>query len=283
MMVDITSKVEAFPSRYWQQGTVPHVERINAHALNEKCEVKPKACTYCFISCNRDTTVKSGRHKSLKLDGPEYETIGAFGGLNMVADIKEVAYLNDICDRLSIDTITARNVTAFAIEAYKRGKSDFALEYGDVDRIAELLQMIAYREGIGNILAEGVRYATIELELEDISTQVKGLEPSFDPRYLKGVGLGFAVSDRGACHLRATFYKQELAGLIPPEKIEGKASMLLEYVDRLTIYDTIILCKFFRDLFFWEELNTIVKGTMGLDYGEKDFRKISEKIAQTIR
>ena len=153
-----------------------------------------------------------------------------------------------------------------------------------MDRIAELLQMIAYREGIGNILAEGVRYAAIELELEDISIQVKGLEPpSFDPRYLKGVGLGFAVSDRGACHLRTTFYKPELAGLIPPEKIEGKASMLLEYEDRLTIYDTIILCKFFRGLFFWEELNTIVKGTMGLDYGEKDFRKISEKIAQTIR
>ena len=284
MMVDITSKVEAFPSRYWQQGTVPHVERINADALNEECEVKPKACTYCFISCTRETTVKSGRHKGLKLDGPEYETIGAFGGLNMVTDIKEVAYLNDICDRLGVDTMTAGNVTAFAIEAYKRGKSDFALDYGDVDRIAELLQMIAYREGIGNILAEGVRYAAKELGLEDISIQVKGLEvPSFDPRYLKGMGLGFAVSDRGACHLRTTFYKPELAGLIPPGKIEGKASMLLEYEDRLTIYDTLILCRFFRDLFLWDELSTIVKGTMGLDYGEKDFRKISENIALTIR
>jgi len=97
------------------------------------------------------------------------------------------------------------------------------------------------------------------------------------------MGLGFAVSDRGACHLRTTFYKPELAGLIPPDKIEGKAAMLLEYEDRLTIYDSLILCPFFRDLFFWDELSMIIKGTMGLDFGEKEFRKISKNIAMTIR
>lgn len=284
MMVDIISTVEAFPSRYWHQGTVPHIDKINADALNKECEVKSGACTYCFIACNRWTTVKSGRHKGMKLDGPEYETIGAFGGLNMVKDIREIAYLNDVCDRLGMDTITAGNVTAFAIEAYKKGKTDYAIDYGDVDRIAELLRMIAYREGLGNLLAEGVRFAAKELGFEEMSIQVKGLEPpSFDPRYLKGMGLGFAVSDRGACHLRTTFYKPELAGLIDPDKIEGKAAMLLEYEDRLTIYDSLILCRFFRDLYFWEELNRIVKGTFGYDLSERDFKSISRNIALTIR
>ncbi|MBN1223745.1 MAG: aldehyde ferredoxin oxidoreductase family protein [Candidatus Aminicenantes bacterium] len=284
MMVDLTSTVEAFPSEYWQRGTVPHIEKINADALNEACEVKAGACTFCFIACNRLTTIKSGRHKGMTLDGPEYETIGAFGGLNMVDDIREIAYLNDVCDRLGMDTITAGNVTAFAIAAYKRGKIDFAVDYGDADRIADLLHMIATREGIGDLLAEGVRFAAKELGLEDMAIHVKGLEPpAFDPRYLKGMGLGFAVSDRGACHLRTTFYKPELAGLIPPEKVEGKAAMLLEYEDRLTIYDTLILCRFFRDLFFWDELKQIVKGTLGLDLGEKDFKEISRNIALTIR
>lgn len=284
MMVDITSTAEAFPSRYWQEGTVPHIDKINADALNEECEVKAGACTYCFIACNRWTTVKSGRHKGLKLDGPEYETIGAFGGLNMVADIKEIAYLNDLCDRLGMDTITAGNVTAFAIEAHKKGKIDFAIDYGEVDRIAELLRMIAYREGIGDLLAEGVRLAAKELGFEEMSIQVKGLElPAFDPRRLKGMGLGFAISDRGACHLRTTFYKPELAGLIPPDQIEGKAAMLLEYEDRLTIYDTLILCRFFRDLFFWGELGQIIKGTLGYDLKENDLREISKNIALTIR
>ena len=284
MMVDIVSTVGAFPSRYWQEGTVPHIDKINASALNEECEVKAGACTYCFIACNRWTTVKNGRHKGLKLDGPEYETIGAFGGLNMVGDIKEIAYLNDICDRLGMDTITAGNVTAFAIAAHKKGKIDLAIDYGEVDRIAELLRMIAYRQGIGNLLAEGVRFAAKELGFEEMSIQVKGLElPAFDPRYLKGMGLGFAISDRGACHLRTTFYKPELSGLIPPNQIEGKAAMLLEYEDRLTIYDTLILCRFFRDLFFWDELGQIVKGTLGYDFRENDLREISKNIALTIR
>ncbi|MBW1803831.1 MAG: aldehyde ferredoxin oxidoreductase family protein [Deltaproteobacteria bacterium] len=284
MMVDIISTVEAFPSRYWHQGTVPHIDKINADALNKECEVKSGACTYCFIACNRWATIKSGRHKGMKLDGPEYETIGAFGGLNMVKDIREIAYLNDVCDRLGMDTITAGNVTAFAIEAYKKGKTDYAIDYGDVDRIAELLRMIAYREGIGDLLAEGVRFAAKELGFEEMSIQVKGLEPpSFDPRYLKGMGLGFAVSDRGACHLRTTFYKPELAGLIAPDKIEGKAAMLLEYEDRLTIYDSLILCRFFRDLYSWKELNRIVEGTLGYDLSERDFKSISRNIALTIR
>ncbi len=113
---------------------------------------------------------------------------------------------------------------------------------------------------------------------------MKGLElPAFDPRYLKGMGLGFAVSDRGACHLRTTFYKPELAGLIDPETIQGKAAMLLEYEDRLAIYDTLILCRFYRDLFYWEELRQIVKGTTGLDYKESDFKSISAQVAMTIR
>jgi len=284
MMVDITSTVEAFPSQYWQKGTVPHIEKINADALNEVCDVKSGACTFCFIACNRLTTIKSGRHKGLKIDGPEYETIGAFGGLNMVDDIREIAYLNDVCDRLGLDTITAGNVTAFAIAASRAGKIDFAIDFGQVDRIADLLRMIAYRDGIGDLLAEGVRFAAKEIGFEDRAIHVKGLEPpSFDPRYLKGMGLGFAVSDRGACHLRTTFYKPELAGFIPPEKVEGKAAMLLEYEDRLTIYDTLILCRFFRDLFFWDELGEIVKGTTGLNFGEKEFRKIARDIAMTIR
>ncbi|MCK4817944.1 aldehyde ferredoxin oxidoreductase C-terminal domain-containing protein, partial [bacterium] len=164
------------------------------------------------------------------------------------------------------------------------GKIDFEIDYGDVDKIAELIRMIAFREGIGDLLAEGVRSAAKELDLEDISIQVKGLEPpAFDPRYLKGMGLGFAVSDRGACHMRTTFYKPELAGLIAPEKIEGKAAMLLEYEDRLTIYDTLILCRFFRDLFHWEELSKIVKGTMGLDFTKDDLKKVSANIALNIR
>ncbi|MFP4490522.1 MAG: aldehyde ferredoxin oxidoreductase family protein [Spirochaetaceae bacterium] len=283
-VVNFTTKTDSFPARYWSEGNVAHADKINGEAMHRELKVKPTSCLYCFISCSRDSEVLSGRHEGLKLDGPEYETINAFGGLNLVDDIREIAYLNDICDRLGIDTITAGNTTAFAIEAYKAGKIDYQIDYNDVDRIAELLRMIAYREGIGDLLAEGTRAAAKKLGMEDRAIHVKGLEPpGYDPRVLQGMGLGYAVSDRGACHLRTTFYKPELAGLIDPQSNEGKAEMFLEYEDRLTIYDTLILCRFFRDMYLWDELSTILKGVMGLDYAEKEMRQVSKRIAMTIR
>ncbi|MBN1834549.1 MAG: aldehyde ferredoxin oxidoreductase family protein [Spirochaetales bacterium] len=284
MMVDLTSKVEAFPSRYWQEGRVAHQGSINAEALHSQCSVKPGACTYCFIGCTRNTEVTSGRHEGLRVDGPEYETIYVFGGLNLVTDIREIAYLNDVCDRLGMDSMTAGNITAFAIEAYKRGRIDFAIDYGQVDRIAELLGLIAARDGVGDLLAEGVRAAARRLELEEISIQVKGLEPAgYDPRYLQGMGLGYAVSDRGACHLRSTFYKPELAGMIDPQDNAGKAAMLLEYEDRLTIFDCLILCRFFRDFYYWKELGTILEGTLGLRLEEGELKTVAARIARLTR
>ena len=284
MVVDLTNKAEAFPSRYWQEGRVEHWQSINSEALHRECTVKPTACTYCFMACTRQSEVAGGRHKGLKIDGPEYETIYAFGGLNLVEDIREIAYLNDVCDRLGIDTMTAGNVTAFAIEAYKRGKIEYEIDYGQVDRIAELLELIAAREGIGDLLADGVRAAARKLDLEEISIQVKGMEPAgYDPRTLQGMALAYAVADRGACHLRTTFYKPELSGMIDPQSNEGKAELFLEYEDRLAVFDCLIVCRFFRDYYYWEELSTIIRGSLGLCYSEAELKSVAARIAGTIR
>ena len=105
-----------------------------------------------------------------------------------------------------MDTITAGNMAAFAIEASKRKRIDEKLNYGDADGVAEILNKIAYRKGVGRILSEGVRFAAEAWGMEEEAIHVKGLEPAgFDPRVLKGMGLAYATSDRGACHLRATF------------------------------------------------------------------------------
>jgi aldehyde:ferredoxin oxidoreductase len=189
------------------------------------------------------------------IEGPEYETIYAFGGLCMVTDMEDIAYLNDLCDRLGVDTITTGNLCALAMEATVRGKLTEGIEYGDVDAIAALIKKIAAREGIGDILADGIVPAARRWGVENIAIHVKGMEPAgYDPHVLKGMGLTFGTSPRGACHLRTTFYKPELAGMIPPEQIEGKAEMLVDYEDRLNIFDTLILCRFYRDLYPWEEL-----------------------------
>ncbi len=284
MMVDVMSNVGSFPSRYWKKGTVEHRERINAAALHERCQVQPHACLRCFIACGRMATVKEGRHKGLKIEGPEYETIYAFGGLCEVDSIEEIAYLNDLCDRQGIDTISSGNLVALAIEASRQGKTDYLIDYGQVDRIAELLTDIAHRRGLGAVLAKGIKEAASTLDMSDQAIHVKGLEPAgYDPRVLKGMGLSYGTSDRGACHLRTTFYKPELSKMIDPDQIEGKAEMLVEWEDRLTIFDSLVLCRFYRDLYPWEDLSVMIKAVTGLDLDRDSMRTIARSIADGAR
>lgn len=284
MMVKIMNNAGAFPTRYWAEGSYEHWENISADALNEHCQVKPRACLKCFLACGRMTTVKNGRHAGLKLEGPEYETIYAFGGLCMIDSIEEIVYLNDICDRLGMDTITAGNLCAFTIEAVKHGRIDYPIDYGNVDAIAELLKKIAAREGVGDILSQGIIFAAREWNLEDIAVHVKGMEPAgYDPRVLKGMGLAYATSDRGACHLRSTFYKPELSGMIDPDQIDGKAHMFIDFEDRLTLFDTLILCRFYRDMYPWDSLGELIKAAVGIDAGRETLKKIADSVTNIVR
>jgi len=284
MVVAIANTVGSFPSYYWSAGTVPHWRQISAEALVDRFKPRSKACYRCFLACGKVTTVSEGRHAGLTVEGPEYETIFAFGGLCAVDDLAEILYLNDICDRLGLDTITAGNVAGLAIEASRRGVLDLKLDYGDVDGIAELLYQIARREGPGELLAQGVRAASRELGLEDLAIHVKGLEPpGYDPRALKGMGLAFAVSDRGACHLRATVYKAEFAGWVDRTSAEGKADVVLDFEDRHTVYDTLILCRFYRDLIGWDDLPVIIRGLTGLEMDKAGLQALSARIADVIR
>ena len=95
--------------------------------------------------------------------------------------------------------------------------------------------------------------------------------------------MGYAVSDRGACHLRATFYKPELSGMIDPDAIEGKAALFVDFEDRLTLFDTLILCRFYRDLYPWESLCEVVEGLTGLRVDTADLKAVSARISDTIR
>lgn len=284
MMVDILNKAGAFPTRYWSEGKREHWDKINAQSMADRCKARPRACKTCFMACGKYIEVQEGRHQGLRLEGPEYETIYAFGGLCLIDSIEEIAHLNDFCDRLGMDTMSAGNLAAFAIEASKRGKIADKLDYGNPDMIADLLYKIVRREGIGDLLAEGIRTASAELGLEDIAVHVKGLEPAgYDPRVFKGMGLAYAVSDRGACHLRSTFYKPELAGMIAPEQIEGKAELFLDFEDRCTLFDCLILCRFYRDFYPWEELSKLIAMTTGKELDKPGLQQLAARVTDNTR
>ena len=284
MLVSIMNTIGAFPTQYWSKGTLEGWEAISAESLMERCEVSSIACPYCFMSCGKISEIKQGRHRGLRIMGPEYETIYAFGGLCMVKSIEEIIYLNDLCDRLGMDTITAGNLAAFAIEAAKRKKIKDTLRYGDANGIAEILTKIAYKKGVGKILSEGVRHAAEVWQMKEEAIHVKGLEPAgFDPRVLKGMGLAYATSDRGACHLRATFYKSELSGQIDPDQIKGKAKLFVDYEDKMTLFDALILCRFYRDLITWKDLQEIMKSACDLSLKKEELKTIASGIANLAR
>ncbi len=284
MMVDIMNNAGSFPTRYWHRGQAAHREGINTAALNATCQVTPHACKKCYIACGRMSVVRQGRHAGLKLEGPEYETIYSFGGLCEVDSIEEIIHLNDICDRLGMDTISAGNIVGLAIEAARQGRVPLDIDYGQVDKIAGLLEDMSARRGLGAVMAEGIVAAAKAWGMEDQAIHVKGLEPAgYDPRVLKGMGLAYGTSDRGACHLRSTFYKPELAGMVDSEKIEGKAQVFVQWEDRLTFFDTLILCRFYRDLYQWEQLGQIIKAVTGLELDSEQMIAIARNVANDAR
>jgi aldehyde:ferredoxin oxidoreductase len=284
MMVTLMNTVGAFPAKYWSRGSCDHVEQISGETYHAEHEIKPHACAKCFMACGRMTRITKGRHKDLQLEGPEYETIYAFGGICMIKEMEEVAYLNDLCDRLGMDTITVGNLCGLFMEAKERGSINYDIDYGAVDQMVELINKIARREDVGNILADGIKKVASHFHLKDLAIHVKGMEPAgYDPRKLKGMGLTFGTSPRGACHLRTTFYKPELAGMIPPEQIEGKAEMLIDFEDRLNIFDTLVLCRFYRDLYTWEELAKALAVVTGENADKEHLRKRAGHITNMTR
>lgn len=283
-MVALMNTAGAFPAKYWSQGTCEHWERLSGETFHAEHDVRPHACRKCFMACGRMTTVRGGRHNGLRLEGPEYETIYAFGGLCMIEDMAEIVHLNDLCDRLGLDTITAGNLCGLTIEAGLRGRIPPVLRYNDPQGCAALLRDMAARRGAGEVLAQGIRHAAREWDLEDVAVHVKGMEPpGYDPRALQGMGLSYATTARGACHLRTTFYKPELAGMIPPDQVEGKAELLIDFEDRLALFDCLILCRFYRDMYTWEELGQLMTCLTGASGDKAALQRLGARAVQLTR
>ncbi len=283
-MVAIMNNAGCFPTRYWSAGTLEGWEQISAEYMQGNMTVKSRGCYRCFFACGKLTTVRKGRHEGLTIEGPEFETIYAFGGLCCLTELEEIVYLNDLCDRWGIDTISAGNIAAFAIEAGLKGKLDHAPLYGNAESIALFLQSVVEGRGNGILFHDGIREAARELGMEDFAIHVKGLEPAgYDPRVLKGMGLAYGTSDRGACHLRTTFYKPELSGMIDPAQVKEKARMFVDFEDRLNIYDCMVFCRFYRDLIHWEELIRIIYMLTGERYGVADLRAMAGRIQTLTR
>lgn len=299
----LTNTTGTLPTRNWTEGEFEGFEEINASAMKRKVVKRSKACYACTVACGKISEVKTGFYAGTKVEGPEYETLFALGSLCGNANLESIAKANEICDRLGMDTMSAGSVLAFAMECYEkkiiRGKDIGGVEltFGNHEAMITVLSKIAYREDIGGTLAEGVRKAAeiIGKGAEKFAIHVKGLEPpGYDPRGLKGIALAYAISCRGACHLRHMAYRPNLTGTLPfsTGKIdrlsyEGQARMIEQMEDFYTLVDSMVLCKFVClptiGPILWEELTRLYSILTGVEIKKTEMVRVAGKINNVVR
>lgn len=215
-------------------------------------------CFGCPIACTKVSKLKRWEYKDKKYEAPEYEIVALMGGNLLLDSYEYVTYGHILCNDLGLDAISAGNCVGFAMECYEKGliKSDFEIKFGDGDVLIKLIKQMSNREGLGDLLANGVRSAAEEIGQgsERFAIHVKGLElPGVDPRASYGMALAFSTADRGACHQRVWTPRAELYGKLKRFSTEGRAEFVKYNQDERAAYFSLDLCDFMP---FSEENNT---------------------------
>ncbi|ADQ68641.1 aldehyde:ferredoxin oxidoreductase [Halogeometricum borinquense DSM 11551] len=253
-VMDLANEVSGLPSYYFSEQTFEGVEGINGSAVASK-KYKKGTCSSCAFACKLPT---KDDERGIETEGPEFEVAMAFGSNAGVDDIVDVMKSNQLCDDYGLDAISAGNVVASYLAAED--------EFGNRELIWDLVEKIAHREGVGDTLAEGIDRTHEKLGVENWT--VKGMDfAAHEGRVLHGQGLSYAVANRGADHMYATFYSVEYP-LVPqdqavdPEGTLGKADTLIERENLMALNDSGVVCKFSRDYMTPERYETL----FGVDF-----------------
>lgn len=235
-------------TKNYTEGRFEHFHKVNGETLAEEYNIVNKGCLSCPIKCARTVTVEGEDVK-----GPELETLGLLGGGILNKDLYHILKWNKELDDLGLDTISASNTLAYAMEANERGLWNNGLKFGDIEGISKIWDDIAFRRGIGNELAEGSKRLSEKYGGKEFAMQSKGLElAAYEPRRAVGQGLGYAVSNRGGCHLNGG-YLVILEGLglnIDAQTPHAKADFTMMFQDLMEMISATGQCLFTSYAFF---------------------------------
>ncbi|MCG3227619.1 MAG: aldehyde ferredoxin oxidoreductase family protein [Candidatus Heimdallarchaeota archaeon] len=247
-LVKVASDLDHYPTRNWQEGEFEDVEKLSHETFAKKYKRFRRPCYQCPIGCSEtlDASIFDWVDKDRKeIAKPEYETLAMLGGNCGISDDEAVIHANYLCNQLGLDTISTGSALAMTMEAKEKGLVEGPefddVEFGNIDKFLELIDMIAYRKGIGDILAEGVAQAAEYWGIEDLAIHVKKLPfAAWDPRAKLGLGLSYAVAAVGASHLRGWPSTSE----IPSKSAVDVIDSLIEQQDLKTIKDCLTICHF---------------------------------------
>lgn len=266
----------ALPTRNYRQSSFEGAEKISGEILNRHNLERRVACSGCPVGCEHLLVAREGPYAGAR-SRMDYEPLYAMSSLWGVDDPAAAIRGVEVASLAGMDAISAGTTVAWAMECFERGlltRADFGgLEprFGNAQAGIALLELIARREGIGDLLAEGTRRAAAQVGQgsADFAMQVKGLEMvGYDPRSLKTMGLGYAVGTRGACHNRAPGYSADTQGRT--DRFAGgpdHGAALMELEDKAAVFDSLGFCKFIRAVFgdFYAEAATLYRAATGLE------------------
>jgi len=238
------------PTYNFKDAMFPKIGQINGETMLKDYKISDSACFACSMSCGNICLVKQGKHVGTVIEGPEYETCAMLGSNLGIADFSAVLKASSLCDELGIDTISTGNLVGAVIEGYEKGVISLedlggtGITWGDEDAILELIRKIAYREGIGDVLADGSRRVIHTWpEMDKLILQVKGLEQSaYDSRAAASMALAYATSDIGAHHTRAWTIAKEVEqgqNWTPEEKVD----LVIYHQTLRPLFDMLGVCR----------------------------------------
>lgn len=286
--VPVTNLHGIYPTKNFQEGVFkPYDENFNPSKIYEEFVIREKGCYGCPIHCNKVVDIETSSGE-LITDRQEFETFFSLGGNVGNSKIEDNILAGHMCNNLGIDTISAGVTISFVLEIAQKGiiekqKDNLELDWGNNKTILKLLEKIAYREGFGDLLAEGSKRAAEKIgkKAKKYSMTVKNMElPGYDPRGAKGIGLTYAVSSRGACHKFAYPIRDEMwTHRIDRFKEEEKASLVKNLSDTNGVANSAIMCIFPIDqgIFEWEQIKEALNYVTGFNYTKKDLKTIGER------
>jgi aldehyde:ferredoxin oxidoreductase len=284
------------PIRYYQQGIWDNASNLSGVVMSEKYQNRIYACYRCPIGCGRET--RAPRYGLDKVDGPEYETISAFGSLMMVDDLQAVIYAGHLCNTYGMDTISTGCTIALACEMFQRGiispsdTGNLDIRYGDIGMIHRLIEMMGRREGFGDILAEGSTALAERFGVPELAVTVKRLEvPMHDPRAFAGMAVTYALSPCGASHMQGDMYGVDMGQCEVPEfgieygdrfeSSEEKGRIAARQQAWRNLYNALTLCQF-QDIGA-QKMLTALKCITGWEMSAEDLLNIGRRIVTIKR
>jgi len=289
IMVNIINERGGYPVRNAQEAYDDDAGVTGGEEIADKILIRKSACAVCPIACGRTTEIREGKYKGHHGEGPEYETTWALGLMCGVYDLNAITYAHYLTNEYGLDGISAGVTIACAMELYEKGyipEKDvpFPLRFGDGEALVKLVQMMGEREGIiGDLLAEGSYRLAEHYGHPELSMSVKKQEmPAYDPRAMKGIGLNFATSNRGACHVRGYTISQEVIDwpyAVDRLKYEGKAELTKYMQDFTAVIDSSGMCLFtIFGMGYISDYGSILRAVTGLPYSDEELMKAGERI-----